>query len=224
MPMLCPDCHAEIEERNFNISTDVAYCPLCRKNYSCRELLKADASTPRLSELRCPRRVRLITDGIDERLLCRNFAPAGFFLLFFALLWNGFLLARFLLPLGTGNGESAQPDDLSCLFLSPFVLIGIGVLAGALYLLCGKAEVAERNGRFSFFHGVGPIGIRRTFSAEEVEKFDWERQMHVDSEKNTSHDCLITARLRDGGTRNLRLPDDPEAARYVCAYLQQKLR
>jgi hypothetical protein len=126
---------------------------------------------------------------------CRS--GAGFFFLVFSLFWNsivsifvliaaaslyqrliGPLPAWFPAPLATGSGSSRHGSPGSnmplgmtlflCIFLIPFVLVGLGTFVGAMVGLIGKAEVRIRGSEGVAFTGVGSLGWKRRFEADLV--------------------------------------------------------
>lgn len=67
-----------------------------------------------------------------------------------------------------GSGMPLGMTLFLCIFLIPFVAIGLGVLCAALVSLLGRVEVRLRGPDGVVFTGIGPIGWRRRFDAASV--------------------------------------------------------
>lgn len=176
-----------------------------------------DAAAVEAASAEPPSGCRIDDRGTEVTLTAsaRSLASAGG-LLFFALFWNGIvsifvvivaasLWMSLIGPLpswfpaptssgGSGSGGSngaIMPLGMAlfmCLFLTPFVIIGLAVAAGCLVSLGGRVEVRLRGPDGFVFTGIGPIGWRRRFDASKVKAVRF-----VDSsyEKNGKRDRLI---------------------------------
>lgn len=126
------------------------------------------------------------------RATCRG--PMGCFFLAFATFWNsitmvfvtiagGALYTHVIGPLpgwfptfgSSGSKKGMSPQSMSlgaaiglCVFLIPFVAVGLGTMIAALMGLLGRTEVRLREGRGRAFTGIGPIGWGRSFDATLV--------------------------------------------------------
>lgn len=118
-------------------------------------------------------------------------------LLFFAAFWNSIvsvfvliaiagLWTNFVGPIpswfpapAANNGSGGSNNSIGsgmplgmtlflCVFLIPFVAIGLGVLGAALVAMAGRVEVRLRGPDGAVFTGIGPIGWRRRFDAASV--------------------------------------------------------
>jgi hypothetical protein len=54
------------------------------------------------------------------------------------------------------------------LFITPFVMIGAGMILATVFMTVGHVEVSLRGHEASVFSGVGPIGWRRSFDPAKV--------------------------------------------------------
>ncbi|MBX3405929.1 MAG: hypothetical protein KF869_04105 [Phycisphaeraceae bacterium] len=72
---------------------------------------------------------------------------------------------------GTSSAGQGMPLSMTlflCVFLIPFVAVGMGVLGAALVAMAGRVEVRLRGPDGAVFTGIGPIGWRRRFDAASV--------------------------------------------------------
>jgi hypothetical protein len=109
----------------------------------------------------------------------------------FALAWNAFLVNFFGGFLGgllsavgeaqQGAEEAAPADDggegmaigfviFICLFMVPFVVVGLGMIGAALMSLLGTVRVSVDRGQGRVFAGIGRLGRSRKFDWEAVRK------------------------------------------------------
>jgi hypothetical protein len=52
------------------------------------------------------------------------------------------------------------------LFLTPFIVVGVGMAGAFLMCLAGRTEVRIRSNESEVWTGIGPIGYRRRFETE----------------------------------------------------------
>ncbi|MCE2967750.1 MAG: hypothetical protein ACK5WB_09125 [Phycisphaerales bacterium] len=115
-------------------------------------------------------------------------------MLFLNLLWNGGVcifvgaaiagaLVAFNVPIPTWaplpNPNNVSPpvntigSALSLLiFMTPFIAVGLVILACLLMSIAGKEVVRVRGSKATVFVGVGPIGWRRRFDATKVRQIE----------------------------------------------------
>src|SRR5205823_132174 len=94
---------------------------------------------------------------------------------FFALnatlhLWHVPRPGWFPAPKMNGGEMGAGMTIFLWLFLTPFILIGLAMLAGFLSALGGRTEVTVQGGQAVLYSGIGPLGRRRRFNAELVKE------------------------------------------------------
>lgn len=184
---LCPKCGKALTADQMNLAEGVALCP------GCGELSRLSdvAGSLRLSTgiLRRPPRGCWIRDRGDEIVVhasLRSFA--GFLgVLLVTLFWNG-LVSIFVLSAVQGlyvnlvgpvpawfpGPEMDEPQTLGgsiflCVFLIPFVLIGL--LLGGFAIMCafGKVEARLSGMEAQVRTGTGPFVWRRRFDPAAVE-------------------------------------------------------
>jgi len=75
------------------------------------------------------------------------------------------------------------------LFLTPFIAIGLGMVAGFLSCLAGRTELRIEGAEATLFTGIAALGFRRRFSVSEVKDVRIEdkrwRDSDGDSRRNT---------------------------------------
>ncbi len=163
----CPNCDAVITADAINIKEGVALCPDCGKLSRLSELNTSGRSIADILA-RPPSGCSVVSDGQRVAATASLRSLSGFaFTAGFALFWNGIISVFVLIaiaglytnligPLPTwfpapglkdGKPEmNGEPMDLGmtlflCVFLIPFVTVGIGMMAAAVINLIGKVEV-----------------------------------------------------------------------------------
>lgn len=182
----CPHCKQVIPSEDVNVANDIAFCRNC--NLSCRlsALTSGAAADENVDVSRPPsgswfrREVDGLVIGATNRSIGQAFA-----MLFFCLFWNGivsvfvcFATTSTLRHLGVplpgwfpALKGSVMPVGMTVflwLFLTPFILIGLGLLATFLSCLAGRTELRVNAGQGVLFNGIGPLGFRKRFSTSEV--------------------------------------------------------
>jgi hypothetical protein len=190
----CPACDNVLTAETINIKEGVALCPKCGKLSRLSELTYSDRSIQEiLSKPPAGCSIIALDHGVIARASLRS--VSGFiFPALFALFWNGVislfvsqaiagLYANLIGPVpewfpspGLKDGMpqmNGGPMDLGmtlylCLFMIPFVTIGIGMASLAIMNLIGKVEVAIDELEANIATGFGIFVWRRRFDPREV--------------------------------------------------------
>lgn len=190
----CPSCDEAINSDAINIKEGVALCPGCGKlsrlselNTSGRSVAETLAQPPAGCSVASDG--RRVTATVSMRSLAGFIFPAGF-----ALFWNGItsvfvliavagLYANLVGPLpnwfpapGVKNGKpemNDEPMDLGmtlflCVFLIPFVTVGIGMASVAIINLIGKVEVVIDEFDSYVATGIPFLRWKKRFDPREV--------------------------------------------------------
>lgn len=235
----CPQCGELIADADVNVGEGVAYCRRCHLLHRLAELLQSPELTfaPELDQP--PPGTWLREDGFSTVVGAthRSLAQA-LGLLFVMCFWNGIVsLFVTVATLGTlqyfhvpppswiphlkGNFPQGGMLVFLWLFLTPFILIGVGFIVGFLSALCGRTEVRLSGSDGSVYVGLGPLGYRRRFDPAQVRSV---RIATASYTKNRQPQYVI--RLESEGAKPLNfgstLRDDRR--RYVAAQIQRLLR
>ncbi len=194
-PSLCPDCDASVTADAMNISEGVALCPQCGSLFKLSELNASGLSAAEIIA-NPPVGCTLVREDQQIKLVCALRSFTGFFgVALFALFWNGIvslfaihalggLYANLIGPLpkwfpaiGAKEGVpemNGGPMDLGmtlflCVFLTPFVMVGVGVATVALTILFGKTVVVISEFESYVATGIGWFRLKRRFDPLKVE-------------------------------------------------------
>lgn len=186
---LCPACGAEIATGNINVAEGVALCTGCGELSRLAEVVSATRSLADL--LSNPPPGCSWSEWGDEMRVNATLRSVGTFFgsLFFALFWNGITSVFVLLAIAglyanlIGPPPSWFPapvmNDLPmslgmslflCVFLLPFVTVGL-VMAGVVVLAAaGTAEARLGHHDAQVRTGVGPLVWTRRFDPTQVRR------------------------------------------------------
>ncbi len=157
----CSHCGAVIPAEDVNVATDVALCRSCGQASRFSDLVKLEEEEQvNLDEI--PKRVQVQKTMRGLEVSCKTRQAAVWFFIFFAVFWNG-IVGIFVTQVISGFFSADGPDWGLALFLIPFVLLGLGVIATVIYMLFGGMRLTLNPGKGELFYGVGEIGRRKSF-------------------------------------------------------------
>ncbi|MEM9914464.1 MAG: hypothetical protein AAF911_05850 [Planctomycetota bacterium] len=209
MSVECPECSATIDAEGINAATDIAHCAACNKVHKLSEITNPDAARDdQILSQDAPRGTHIHDDGVDTviEVSMRSLAFGGFFLAFSSF-WNLItsvfvvLAVTRLLGLPPGNsvteGDTGEPMSANTawfllLFMTPFILVGMGTAAAALTGCFGSLRVRIARHLVTISSGVGPLRWNRKFDPAQFESI---RETESSWQTNGKHhtQLLLTA-------------------------------
>jgi hypothetical protein len=239
----CPACGSEIPPTAINIKQAVALCPTCGKLSSVKDVLESDGSGAWRPGLPEPSGVSITHVGSATTIQASGSSKGAVILVgAIALFWNSgvmlFLTAcasglysHYIGPLPawapdpeisgeSGPGRRASKMSLGqvhelCLFMVPFVLIGIGLMCGVLVLAFGKVRVAIDGDHAAATSGWGvlrwkkrfdPGSVRRVFLGHKQSGEDNHTTFHIqiEADRRLEFGGVLSPERRDWMIYNLR--------------------
>lgn len=237
----CPKCSQIIASADINVSADVALCRICNLASKLSELTRGTGIDPNIDTTRPPAGTwkRATALGTIVGASHRSIGSAlGIFL--FAAFWNGIVsifvglaLASTLnllgvpplgwLPAPVSNGS---PIGIGFtiflwLFLTPFIAIGLLLLAAFFSCLAGKTEIRIRDWQGEIFTGVGWVGLTKKFKTELVKDVRIEDQHWRDSDGDRRRNVHIIMEMTEGKPLKFAssLPD--ERRQFLAATIRE---
>ncbi len=143
------------------------HCPSCGFAFVPDE---HDSPPAELIEaLPAPKGMTVATEGGGLVIRRRWFSPSAFFLLGFAVFWDGFLVVWYTIALsGALGGDDAAA--MALLFPLLHVAAGVGITWLALATLLNTTKITLRSGELSVEHGPVPWKRPPTLKAGDLEQ------------------------------------------------------
>lgn len=182
----CPACDAPLTNEDINITEGVALCPGCGKMSRLSEVIEYER--PSEEVVNTPPPGCTLTNQLNTTVIRVSLRSFGGFLgaLFICLFWNGItsifvlialagLYTNLIGPLPAWFPAPDFDDGMSlgmtlflCLFLTPFVLIGLMMFVGVLLAMMGSIVIRVGSDWATVKTGVGPVGYTRRFDPRQV--------------------------------------------------------
>ena len=173
-------------------------------------------------------------DGIIV-ITSRTFTQAGYFIILFALLWNG--ITSMAVCSGIAHAarkfgwnlpalafmESEKPSTSQWpfwffwIFITPFIAVGIHMMFLALFNLFGKCVIRLNTAEGSVFSGIGPLGRTQRFSPQSIKTF----RKHLADSMNDSPIHRIVIEMNNG--REIKLPSLGKMRETWLAFALEKI-
>ncbi len=195
----CPECDRSLSSDDINIKEGVALCPDCGTLSRLSELVSSDRPVREvLGETPPGCSVNSTGRGVIVKISLRSMV--GFVMTAgFALFWNGIVSVFVVIALAglytnlvgpipdwfpAPEMAEAEPDVIGdslglgetlflCLFLTPFVLVGMVMVGAVLMNLTGKIEVVIDELDSYVATGVGFVKWKRRFDPRQVRSVDF---------------------------------------------------
>jgi hypothetical protein len=225
MQLSCQACGAPIRADDMNLESMVAKCRHCDAVFSFADRVGPPAAvTATRKKGIVPQPKNIVVDewGGELRLTRRWFHPALFFLLFFCIAWDGFLVFWYSMALG----DFGPPGASGLLFIVfPIAHVAIGV--GLTYLVIGgflnKTVITAGRGELRVRHGPIPWRGNHSLLVDDV------AQLYCGRSENKHQNAgvgvrKVNALMKDG--RKIVLVSflhDPDEARFIEYKLESYL-
>lgn len=168
MPIRCVSCRKDIPAKDVNLDHALAKCRACHAVFDFRDQVKT--ATPRKEREPVPMPTSLVVvEGPRTLDIVRKWGRRpGYFFLFFSSFWN-LVVASFVVNPGA-------PGEL-WLFMTPFILIGLGTAYMALAMLLNQTIIQVEDSELRVSHHplpwpgakrVDPTQIRQLYCSEYV--------------------------------------------------------
>jgi hypothetical protein len=184
----CPHCKHVIPSEDVNVANDIAFCRNCNLTHRLSSLALGVTVDPAVDISRPPKGTWFQRDGSGVRLgATHRSLGQALGLLFVSLFWNGIVsvfvclaaastLQHLGIPLphwfpAPNSKGSPIPVGFTLflwLFLTPFIAVGVAMLAGFLSALAGHTELRIQGGELEIFSGIGPIGFRKRVTTSQI--------------------------------------------------------
>jgi hypothetical protein len=239
----CPKCRRVIAGEDINVPADVAFCRACNVACKISELAQGTGIDPNLDLARPPRGAWQRASGLATIIGATHRSPGGALAtLLFAAFWNGIvsvfvalaLSSTFVLlgvdrpswfpkPIMNGGPMGAGITIFLWLFLTPFIVIGLAMIAAFLSCLAGRTEVRVRDWQGEIFTGIGSLGFKKKFNTEAVKDVRIEDRRWRDSDGDRRRSTHILVELLHGTPIKFGSSLTDERRQYLAAALRTAL-
>lgn len=240
----CPRCGKTIPTDDVNVAKDVALCRSCNLVNSLSSLVSVFALEQNVDLHQPPPGCWHRSTGFGSVVGATHRAlGTAFGMLAVALFWNGivsvFVLVAasstlhllhvpvpdwFPAPKMNGQTISVGMTIFIWIFLSPFIAIGLVMIAGLLSCLGGKTEFRVERGEVAVATGIGPIAWNRRFMAADLKEIRIEESRSQMRNRETQTKLQIVAELQGGRLIKFgsSLPED--RLRFLAAAADKLIR
>jgi hypothetical protein len=215
---LCPKCRRAIPAADVNVANDVAFCRACNVANKLSAMVHDVPVDTDVDLTRPPAGTWYQSTGLGAVIgASHRSLTTAFGLLFFMLFWNGIVsvfvalaLASTLNLLGVPLPEWAQEMKVKgsnigvgmtiflWIFLLPFILIGLTMVAGFFSALFGRTEVRIHHSHGHIFSGIGPVGRPRHFNTAAVKEIRVQNEEWNSRKGNRHRRTAIAIETDDG--------------------------
>lgn len=209
----CRNCGSALSPADISPQLSAARCPHCHSLFAIAIPASPAAAQPLpRPEAALPARFSIHREGPDLVISRRWFSHVVWPLIFFAILWNGFLVVWHGIALASGMW-----------FMSVFGLIHTAVGIGLIYFIiatfCNQTVIRAGSGRLRIQHGPVPWRGNQDLASSELHQL-FCREKITRGKNGTSTTYQLEAVLR-GNTRKTLLKNLPEPEHAI--YLEQQL-
>jgi hypothetical protein len=179
MQLHCRSCGKPIPAEDVNISLALAKCGVCHAVFNFAGDVGGEARNWRdKTEVPMPKAFRVENWGSELAIHRRWYSHALWFLLFFCIVWDGFLVVWYSIGVGgLLSGEMGGMVWIMLLFPILHVAVGVGL---TYFVLCGffnTTTIRVAGGELSVRHGPFPwYGNHRLFSSEVNQLYCTEKE------------------------------------------------
>lgn len=208
-PPRCPQCRRILPPEDVNVAKDVAYCRPCNGVHPLSAMPHGAGVDSHVDSRNPPPGCWLHTQG-NETIIGGSHQSFGNSIMFFAFtaFWNSIVavfvtlaitstLKHLGIPLPQSLGfEVTNSEDMSVgmtiflwIFLTPFIGIGLLLIASLISSLIGRTEIRIRHDEAFAFVGFGRIGYKKRFDPRKV------RDVRVDHDRPQSGESTQSQRV-----------------------------
>jgi hypothetical protein len=141
MEISCTQCGKPIAAADVNISAAVAKCRHCDSVFHIAAPQKPKAKLTEVAG------VEIVSSGGETTLVRRWFTPTAYFLIFFCIAWDAFLVFWYSMTLGDANSPWIMK-----VFPIAHVAVGLGLTYYTLCLFMNKTYFVLGNAELKIFH------------------------------------------------------------------------
>lgn len=190
----CKNCGASIHEEHISSKLSLARCGHCDAVFTlpasfADSTLARDHGAPRYApgsrpKVELPQRFKMEDRGHQLEISYSWFTPAIYFLVFFCVIWNGFMLFWHSVAIASGQW-----------IMSAFGLlhtaVGIGLMYACLVTLFNRTTIRAERGELSIRHGPLPCLRSTTLDVKSLKQIYCKEVEHRGKRGSVSHSYAV---------------------------------
>lgn len=225
----CKGCGKPIPADDVDIKSGMGKCRLCNAVFAIGDQVVPQGKAVR-GPIPMPRNI-VVAEGPDSLDVVRKWkrGPIAAFFLIFALGWNS-LVSVFVYAVASGmefksdSGEVASSTFL-WVFLTPFILVGIGTGYAALGLLLNRTKVRVVEDKLTVRHRPIPWPGRHSLDANQINQLYCTEYVGHQSNGVLQYRMCVNALLHDGARIELiKGIEDAGQALYLEELIERNLQ
>lgn len=194
MQLFCKKCGKQILSEDMNLEMALAKCRSCSSVFSILDSLNEESASGATSSkterlpVPMPKGFKIDEFGRELTITYRWFSAAAFFLLFFCIFWDGFLVVWYSIGVGgLLNGKMGGMAIVMLLFPVLHVAVGIGLTYSVLCMFLNRTEIKVTAGDLSIWHGPVPCPGNCKLPTSDI------KQLYVtENEQRGKNGCRYT--------------------------------
>jgi len=222
MQLNCHACAKPIPAEDVNIKMAIAKCAACNAVFSFADKLGVGARETAIAQRPVVPEPKGVTveDLGSELLITRSwFTPAVFFLVFFCVVWDGFLIFWYSMAF--------TQDDvpwIMILFPTLHLAVGVGLTYFVICCFLNRTRIQVSMGQLTVRHGPLPWPGNYTLNSADIDQLYCQSKFHR-GKHGGRYTYQVQAILHDGTKQKLVSGlNDPDQAIFIEQRLEDHLR
>jgi hypothetical protein len=223
MQLFCQSCGRQIPAEDINIDRAIAKCGGCHAVFGFADRIAGKVLLPGYAGQRerepvpMPKGLSVDDWGPELTIIRRWFTWAAIFMVIFCVVWDGFLVAWYVV------GMAAGAPLIMLLFPILHVAAGVFITYLTISLFVNRTVIRVAGGELTIRHGPLPWFGNHTLFGGDLEQLYCEEKMHR-GKNSTSTTYSVGAILRGGEKKELLSGlETPDQALYIEQQLERKL-
>lgn len=174
MKLTCPDCQKPVSAEDVNIKLGIGKCLACDAVFSLVDQIGQPLRSLRNSlPVAPPKHWRVDDFGPELTIRWSWYTHAIWFLVFFAIFWDGFLIVWYSIGIREflGKGQINWGMIIMLVFPILHVAVGIGITYAVLVTFLNRTVVRVSGGELSIYQGPLPVWGNRRLSIIDICQF-----------------------------------------------------
>ena len=224
MKLFCKSCRLPIPPQEINLEMALAKCPSCGEVFSFLDSLGGEPAAKPAGRLPAPKPQRFFVEEFGSELAVsyRWFTPALFFMAFFCLFWDGFMVMWYSIAISQILGGQPAAWAMAAFGLL-HLAVGLGITYSTIASFVNRTEIKLAGGTLTVRHGPMRWSGNHTLSVDDILQFYCSDRTHSNRRRHWSSYQLNV--LKKDGTKLVLLGSltEPEEALFLEERLEAKL-